>query len=215
MLSLSICWLNKTPGFFQTKPKALNTDISTEISTPKKTKVRATSFIIKNALFLPDIYLSFVLVWRGPPPKKPRRILKLVSLRLQRECGLLSFFHFMCKKYIAALVLLHCCIKSANKRNSPLVIALNCSPSNLLPERWAFSFCRLRRLRQFLPDLRISAIRRCYSFGHNGQRCNNYKKEPPMQKLKNVKTTLISVLPASLMLASFHVAAIVQQKLFF
>ena len=37
----------------------------------------------------------------------------------------------------------------------------------------------------------------------------------PMQKLKNVKTTLISVLPASLMLASFHVAAIVQQKLFF
>ena len=36
-----------------------------------------------------------------------------------------------------------------------------------------------------------------------------------MQKLKNVKTTLMSVLPASLMFASFYVAAIVQQKLFF
>jgi len=42
------------------------------------------------------------------------------------------------KKHIAALALLRCSIIVKDKHNSSLVIALNCSPSNLLPERWGF-----------------------------------------------------------------------------
>ena len=52
-------------------------------------------------------------------------------------------------------------------------------------------------------------------FYHISKICNNSNKEHPMQKLNKLKMNLLSLLPASVMFASFHVAAIVQHKLFF
>ena len=46
--------------------------------------------------------------WRGPPPKRPRRILKLVSHWLQREYSLIALRYVITKCYNAALALLHC-----------------------------------------------------------------------------------------------------------
>ena len=54
------------------------------------------------------INLSAEKSWRGPPPKRPRRILKLVSHWLQREYSLIALRYVITKCYNAAPALLHC-----------------------------------------------------------------------------------------------------------
>ena len=81
--------------------------------------------VIPIAMFAATVWidLSVQECRRGPPPKRPRQILKLVSHWLQREYFNLALRKVKRKKHIAALALLRRSIITKSKRNSSLVIA--------------------------------------------------------------------------------------------
>ena len=98
-------------------------------------------------------------VWRGPPPKRPRHILKpFCNVGYRRECGLVSLRNVNCKNHIAALALLQCSINIMDCMISSLFIQTNLSPQPSPPRMLGFFLTPALALIRMRPKYRPSCF---------------------------------------------------------